>query len=132
MLTLVRRLAARIRAFFQSRALDQEFDEELRIHVAMMTEDHVRRGMTPVEAHRAAAIKLGAASSLAEQHRRVRGFPALESVLLDLRHAVRRLAGRPLQTLPIVLILSRVLLWPYSQPGMPLLPSQRERNRDGQ
>ena len=106
MSALFRRLASRVSALFHGRALDRDFDEELRLHLEMMADDNIRSGMTPADARRAAAIRLGMASSLAEQHRRVRGLPAVESIAQDVRHAVRRLLARPAQTLPIVLILS--------------------------
>lgn len=87
--TRLRRLAARVRAFFVPRQADLEFDEELASHLAMMTEENVRRGMAPEAARRAAAIKLGSAASLKEQHRDVRGLPILETIVQDLRFALR-------------------------------------------
>ena len=58
----------------------------------MLAEDNVRRGMTSAEALRAASIRLGGAASIEEQHRAVRGLPAVESVLQDLRFAFRLMA----------------------------------------
>ena len=59
----------------------------------MLTDDNIRRGMTPDAARRAALIRIGSRSSLKEQHRDVRGLPAVETVLQDLRFAVRLIAA---------------------------------------
>lgn len=42
----------RLLEFFRLRRLDREFDEELASHVALLTEETIRRGMSPEEAHR--------------------------------------------------------------------------------
>ncbi len=57
----------------------------------MLTADNIARGMSAVEARRAARIKVGAASSLAVQHREARGFRALDDLFQDLRFAARLL-----------------------------------------
>ena len=88
-------IIARVRAFFTTRHLDRDFEQELESHVAMLIEDNVRRGMTPAEARRTALILVGAGSSIKEQHRDARGLPIIEVVLQDVRHAVRGLARTP-------------------------------------
>ena len=85
----LRHVFARIRALFTSRALDEDFAQELESHLEMLTEDNLRRGMTPIEARRQAAITLGNASSLQSRHRDVRGFRPLDEMVQDLRFAVR-------------------------------------------
>jgi putative ABC transport system permease protein len=87
----LKQIAARLRAFFRSRDLDRDFSEELESHLAMLSDENVRRGMTPERARRAALIRLGAPASLKAQHRDARGFPALETILQDLRFALRLL-----------------------------------------
>jgi putative ABC transport system permease protein len=57
----------------------------------MLTEDNLRRGMTPEEARRAALIRVGGGTSLQERHREARGLPALGTLLHDLRFALRLL-----------------------------------------
>ena len=52
--THLRRGVARIRALFAGRQEDHDFDEELASHLAMMTEDNMRRGLSPEAARRAA------------------------------------------------------------------------------
>jgi putative ABC transport system permease protein len=90
--TRLRRVIARLRAFFVARQEDREFDEELTSHLAMMTEDNIGRGMSPELARRAAAIRLGSTASLREQHRDVRSLPILETIIHDLRFALRLMA----------------------------------------
>jgi putative ABC transport system permease protein len=92
MLTALREIAARLRAFFVSRELDRDFDEELESHVAMQIEDNVRRGMSPDQARRSALLRVGGPASLRQQHREARGFPALDAVLQDVRFAFRLIA----------------------------------------
>src|SRR4051812_19813707 len=87
------RWVARVRAFAGTRELDRDFDQEFESHLTMSVDDHVSRGMTPEEARRAALIRMGGRSSIKERHRAVRGLPALDAGLQDLRF-VFRLMGR--------------------------------------
>ena len=95
MFSALRPIAARLRAFCTRDDLDRDFERELESHVAMLTEDTVRRGMTVQEARRAALVRVGAGASIKDQHRAARGLPAFESILLDLRYALRSLARNP-------------------------------------
>jgi putative ABC transport system permease protein len=92
MLATFRQITARLGAFFQPADLDRDFSEELESHLDMLSDENVRRGMTPEHARRAALIRLGAPASLKAQHRDVRGVPALDTILQDLRFALRLLA----------------------------------------
>lgn len=91
MWTPLEHIIARIRAIFAVSALDKELDQELESHVAMLTDENIRRGMTPDEARRAALIRVGGRESTKELHREVRGLPFLETLLQDLRYTVRTL-----------------------------------------
>ena len=84
----LRQALARVLAVFRRDHLDRDLHAELELHLAMLIEENVRRGMTPDEARRAAMTRLGPVS-LAEQHRDVRGLPWLEALVIDLRFAVR-------------------------------------------
>ena len=81
--------AARIRAVLGRGDFDRELEQELETHLAMLTEENVHRGMTPEQAARAARIRLGAPASLKERHRDVRGLPAADAILQDVRFAFR-------------------------------------------
>jgi predicted permease len=90
-----RHAAARVRAFFERDEFDRDFEREVASHIEMLTEDNVTRGMSPERARRAALIRVGGRASLRDQHRAARGLPVLETVLRDLRYALRSLARSP-------------------------------------
>jgi putative ABC transport system permease protein len=106
MIAALRQLCARCRAFFGTGHLDRDFEEELQSHLAMLTEDNVRRGMTPGAARRAALLRVGSAASLHEQHRETRGLPAVDHVLQDLRFAGRLFSRRPWFSAAVVVVLA--------------------------
>ncbi len=82
----------RLLELFRTRRLRRDFDEELESHVRLLTDENIRGGMSPDEAHRAARIRVGNLSSLKEQHRDVRGLPAVDTIMKDVRFAFRLIA----------------------------------------
>src|SRR6185295_17714443 len=68
-------LSSRIRGLLSTRSLDDDFNRELSVHLAMLTEDNLRRGMTPDEARRAAIVRLGGPMQIKERQRDARGLP---------------------------------------------------------
>ena len=52
-------LAARIQALFRRRQLDDDLDQELQSHLELLIEEHLRRGLSPEEARRAARLQVG-------------------------------------------------------------------------
>jgi hypothetical protein len=103
MLAALRERCARFRAFFRTRELDREFDEELRSHLMMLTDDNIGRGILPEAARRAALIRVGALTSLKEQHREARGLHTVETLQQDLRFAARLLVKQRGFTAAVVL-----------------------------
>jgi len=99
-------LASRISAVFRSRRLDAEFDAEVETHLAMLTDEHVRRGLTPAAARRAALIEFGGALQTREDHRDRRGFAFVDTALQDLRYALRTVRRSPLSAALVVLTLA--------------------------
>jgi len=95
MLTSLRVLVSRLRAMFLRRRLDEDFDEEAQSHVEMLTEEHLRRGMTPEQARRAAILKFGGLTQIRELHRETRGLPWLDKLGADLRYTFRVLRKSP-------------------------------------
>ncbi len=91
MWTSLHRALARIRAFCNVSALDKELEQELESHVAMLTDENIRRGMAPQEAHRAARLRVGTRESTKQLHREVRGLPFLDILTEDLRYSFRTL-----------------------------------------
>ena len=56
MLAAVKRLVARILALRRTASLDREFEDELQSHLVLLTEENIRRGMSPDQARRAASV----------------------------------------------------------------------------
>jgi putative ABC transport system permease protein len=91
----LRRAWARTRALFRRRRLEREMEEELRLHLELEAEDNVRRGLSPEDARRAAAISFGGLDRAREECRDSWGHRALETLLQDLRYGARSLRRNP-------------------------------------
>jgi hypothetical protein len=86
---------SRCRALVSARRLDEDFNQEVAAHLEMLTEAHVRRGMTPDEARRTAILRFGGPVQIKEQQREHRGLPLVETTRQDVRYAVRALRKNP-------------------------------------
>lgn len=94
------------RTLFGGSRLDTDLDEELKAYVDELTERHVRRGMSPSEARRAALLASGGIDQTKEQVRDARIGAAVESVVRDVRLAWRGLRRQPGFTIVAVAILA--------------------------
>jgi putative ABC transport system permease protein len=74
---------------------DSDIDAELRSHLELHVADNIRAGMPPDEARRQARIALGGVERTKDDFRDQRGFPVIESLIRDVRHAVRLLVKSP-------------------------------------
>src|SRR5690242_18598561 len=88
-------LACRIRGLFVTRRLESDLDDELRTHIEMLTEENLRKGMSSEEARYAARRDFGGIEQTKEFYRERRGLPVIETVLRDLRYALRTLRKSP-------------------------------------
>jgi predicted permease len=79
----------------RSKRKDSDFADEIESHLRLHIDDNVRSGMPPGEARRRALIKLGGVESAKAKYRDRRGIPVVESVIQDLRYALRLLAKTP-------------------------------------
>jgi putative ABC transport system permease protein len=80
---------------FNKQRRERDFAEELESHLQMHIEDNLRAGMTAEEARRDALIKLGGVEQTKENYRDRRGLPGLETLVQDVRYALRALARSP-------------------------------------
>ncbi len=88
-------MLGRLVAFFRKQELDRDFDQELSAHIELATQDHVRQGMSLLDARRLAIIKLGGVEAAKELHRDSRGLPELDGIVQDVRFAFRAFAAQP-------------------------------------
>jgi predicted permease len=86
------RLRATLRGALDAGGRDDELSEELRAFVEQDVEAKIRLGMTPDDARRAALIELGGVEQVKEHVREARAGARWESVVRDIRYAVRTLA----------------------------------------
>ncbi|HTQ84583.1 MAG TPA: ABC transporter permease [Candidatus Solibacter sp.] len=88
-------LVLSIRSLFRRDAVETEMNDELRFHLERQTEKNVAAGMGREEAARRARIELGGMEQVREECRDARGTRLLETLMQDLRYAIRTLRRNP-------------------------------------
>ena len=90
-MTQLRVLLWRVLEPLLRRKRERELAEEIEAHLVLLTEEHLRRGLS-LEAARAAARRdFGGVEKVKEAHRDLRGLPFTDTFHQDLRFAVRLL-----------------------------------------
>jgi predicted permease len=85
----IKQLLARLLGMFRRRRGDEQLAEEIRAHLDLLIDDHVRRGLPPAEAHAAAHRDFGGVDQIKEQYRDQRGWVFLDAIRQDVRYAFR-------------------------------------------
>jgi putative ABC transport system permease protein len=87
----LRAFGAKLRGFLSESRHDNEFDDEVREHLDLLTEKFVKQGMSREEAAAAARRQFGHTTSLEEHRRALQTLPSVEGLWFDLRYALRTL-----------------------------------------
>ena len=144
MSAFLRGLRTRLRAVVRRQAAAQELDEEIRLHLELEAEQNRRRGMSPDEARRQAAIAFGGIDVAKESHRDALGIRWIEDTIADARYALRSfrrnplLAGAAIVTLALGIgantaifsVVNAVILRPLPFPGGDRLVMLSEDNSE--
>jgi predicted permease len=103
---VIRYLVSLWQSIFCKRQLNQEFDEELRIYVELTAAEKVQRGMTIEEALCEVRRELGVVEQVKQSVRNIRIGNWLETMIQDLRYAVRILFKNSAFSVVVVLTLA--------------------------
>ncbi len=144
-MALLRPLARGVRALLRPRPTDAEVDDEVKDYLERTVAAHMAHGLTPQEARRLARLELGDPSTVREQVRASGWEHVVETLVQDVRYALRRLRAGPAFTFTAVVTLavgigastavfsaaSPILLEPLPFPHAGRLVTVDARNEDG-
>jgi predicted permease len=100
------RLRAGLLGVIRRGSLDRDMRAEMAEHLARATDRYAASGLTEAEAREAARREFGNVAVLQEEGRDARGGRWLESLVADVRFALRQIARRPLASATIVGVLA--------------------------
>src|SRR6266478_1634845 len=91
----LRRFLTRLFNSGTRRAQEERLREEIEEHIALQAAENLRAGLSPVEARRQARVKFGGVEAMKQDYRTERGLPLIESLMRDVRFALRLLRKSP-------------------------------------
>ncbi len=103
---MLRAAISRILATFRRRRLEHDFDEEVRMHLDLLAERLIAKGMDPAEAAYAARRQFGGLTQVKENLRSRRALPSWDLLARDFRHAFRQLRRAKWFTASVTLTLA--------------------------
>ncbi len=102
----LRRFLSRLFSWAVAQRDEERLRAEIEEHLALQTAENLRAGLSPAEAQREAALKFGGVEAIKESYRDQRSLPFMETLLRDLRFALRRLRMAPAFTVATILTLA--------------------------
>src|SRR5262245_4957265 len=97
---------SRIKALFTRNTIERQLDDEMRLHLDLLSKEFERSGLSAADAQREARRGFGNFSGLKERARDIRGAGILGDLLQDLRYARRTFRKNPLFFSVVVLSLA--------------------------
>jgi len=99
-------VARRLLGSLRRRRAEVELEEEIGFHLAMETEENIRRGLPPERARRAAERSFGRRGHAVDDAHRARGLPWLDDVAADAGLALRTLRRAPGFSVAVILLVA--------------------------
>jgi len=93
---------------FHRRRLYDDLADEIRAHLEERAAELEARGMSPAQARDAARRAFGNVTSIEERGRETWEWPALDSLLIDVRYGLRQLRRAPTVSAIIVVTLEQL------------------------
>src|SRR5260370_6091659 len=97
------------KSVFRKRALDAQFDSELRFHIEKLVNDYIAAGMAPAEARRHAVLEFGGREQITEELREFYRNRLLNATFINLKSALRFIPKSPTFSVTTILTLALAL-----------------------
>ena len=89
---------AKVKQLFRHQRTNAELEDEIQLHIQMLKERFILRGMEPRDAEAAARRQFGNATLLRERYHEQRTFPLFATLSRDLQFGLRQLQRNPVLT----------------------------------